>query len=101
MKTHIERFIDRNDFIKVKGIKDLSEIGGNELKERHRGGDFKFVVGDLKRSSESLADENRNFLSEKVKRGKFLTESEKFFGNRGKSETRGEMHHCLRGDGRT
>jgi len=31
-----------------------------------------------------------------VKLGKYLTESEKFLGNRGKSETEG-MHHCLRG----
>src|SRR6218665_400420 len=29
----------------------------------------------------------------------FSTESEKFVGNRGKCET-GEMHHCLRGEGR-
>jgi len=43
-----------------------------------------------------LADENRKICSEKVKSGKFLTESEIFSGNRVKCETEG-MHHCLRG----
>ena len=32
---------------------------------------------------------------EKVKLRKFVTESDKLFGNRGKSET-GGMHHCLK-----
>jgi len=32
-----------------------------------------------------LADENRKFFLEKVKLGKFSTESEKFFGNRGEN----------------
>ena len=36
-----------------------------------------------------MADENRNFLLEKVKLGKFSTETETFFGNRGKFETGG------------
>jgi len=36
---------------------------------------------------------------EKVKLGKFSAESEKFFGNRREIWNRGEMHHCLRGDG--
>jgi len=46
-----------------------------------------------------LADENRKIFREKVKLGKFFTESEIFFANSGKFETE-EMHHCLRGDGR-
>ena len=46
------------------------------------------------RSSEILADENKEFFREKVKLRKFSSE------NRGESETGGEMHHGLRGDGR-
>jgi len=34
---------------------------------------------------------------EKVKLQKCSTESQNFFGNRGKSETEEEMHHCLGG----
>jgi len=51
------------------------------------------------RSSEILADENRKMFLEKVKLGKFSTESEICFANRGNLK-RGEMHHCLRWDGR-
>ena len=42
-----------------------------------------------KRSSEILADENREICEEKVKMLTFSTESEKFLGNRGESERRG------------
>jgi len=52
-----------------------------------------------KRSSEILADEKQKFFLEKVKLGKLSVESEKCFGNRGNLK-QGEMHHCLRGDGR-
>ena len=57
----------------------------------------KSVVDDStkRRSSEILAAENRKQFSEKVKLGKFSTESEIFLGNRGNLK-RGEMHHCLR-----
>jgi len=37
-----------------------------------------------------LADENGKNFCEKVKLGKFSSESAKFFGNRGKSETGGK-----------
>ena len=52
-----------------------------------------------KRSSEILSDENRENFREKVKFGKFSTESETFFGNREGNLKHGEMHHCLSGDG--
>ena len=45
-------------------------------------------------------DENLQIFVEKVELGKFSTESEKIFGNRVEIRNRGEMHHCLRGDGR-
>src|SRR6218665_2043713 len=50
-----------------------------------------------RRSSEILVDENRNLFSEKVKSGKFSTELEKYFGNRGNSETRGNASLPQRG----
>ena len=59
-----------------------------------------FLSTTKKRSSEILADENQEIFREKVKFRKFVTESEIFRKQRGKSETRGEMHHGLRGDGR-
>jgi len=43
-----------------------------------------------KRSSEILADENRKCLGEKVKLGKFSTEAEQFFWNRGEIWNRGK-----------
>jgi len=46
-----------------------------------------------------VADDNRKIFLEKVKLGKFFTESKIFF-NREKSEREEEMHRCLRGDGR-
>ena len=46
-----------------------------------------------------LADENRKIFREKVKFGKFSTESEIFSETEGNLK-QGEMHHCLRGDGR-
>jgi len=53
-----------------------------------------------KRSSEILADENREILLEKVKLGNFSTESEMFFGNRGKIWNRGKCIIASEGDGR-
>ena len=47
-----------------------------------------------------LADEIRKLSSEKVKLLTFSTEFEIFSEILGKSETWGEMHNCLRGDGR-
>jgi len=44
-----------------------------------------------KSSSEILADEIEKHFWEKVKLGKFSTESENSFGNRGKSETWGDV----------
>ena len=50
----------------------------------------------LKRSTEILADEIKNF-GKRSNWEKFPTESEKFLGNGRESETEGEMHHFLRG----
>ena len=53
-----------------------------------------------KRSSEILADENQKTFVEKVKLGKFYTESENFFREiGGKSETGGNAS-LPQGDGR-
>jgi len=47
-----------------------------------------------------LADENGKFFREKAKFVKFSRKSQNFSKIGGKSETGGEMHHGLRGDGR-
>ena len=58
-----------------------------------------FMSMTKKRSSEMLADENRQTFLEKVKLGKFSMESEKFFRKMGKSET-GKYIIASEGDGR-
>src|SRR6218665_2378495 len=82
-KKHVKFRKSGGKFAKVGGNNNFCEIGGNVLKQ--------------KRSSEILADEYLKFCSGKVQLGTFSTESDNFFENRGKSETREEMHHCLRG----
>ena len=52
-----------------------------------------------KRLSEILADENRNIFSEEGKSGKFPRSMTNIFETGGDLK-RGEMHHCLRRDGR-
>src|SRR6218665_2027734 len=52
-----------------------------------------------KKSSEMLADENREMFREKVQILKFSSESE-IFSKIGGNLKQGEMHHGLRGDGR-
>ena len=65
-------------------MKDLVETGEFGRKNENRG---KFQICE-------------KIFSEEVKPGKFSTESEKFFGNRGENLKQGEMHHSLRGNGR-
>jgi len=52
-----------------------------------------------KRGHKKFWQMNMEIYLEKVKLGKFSTESENVFGNRGEIWNRVEMHHCLRGDG--
>ena len=52
------------------------------------------------RSSEILVDENRNIFLEKVKFGKFSTESENFSETRGTPKQGGENASLPQGDGR-
>jgi len=47
-----------------------------------------------------LEDKNREIFLVKEKSGKCSTETDKFFGNRVEIWNSGEMHHCLRRDGR-
>jgi len=63
-------------------------------------GNSEFVVDDKKKLSEILADESRRIFVEKVKLGKFSTESETFFGNggignRGKCITQRDGRPCF------
>jgi len=58
------------------------------------------MTKNKKTSSAIFADEHRKIFGEKVKLRKFSAESEISFGNRGEIWNRGQMHHCLRGDGR-
>src|SRR6218665_582474 len=83
----------------------FSETGGEinlEIEITKIEGEIRnFWSMNKKRSTEILADEIRKMCTEKGNMQKISTESETFFGNReGKSERRGGMHHCLRGDGR-
>jgi len=81
--------------VKVGGNSNFCEIGGKCSDTENRG-KFKICSRRLKII---LADENRKVFREKLKSGIFSTECQNFVGNRGKSETGWEMHHCLRGDG--
>ena len=88
-------------FVKVGGNYNFRETGRKCTETAKIGGKFKICGRWLKkRSSEISADENQEIFQEKVKFVKFSSEPENFSKIGGKSETEGEMHYGLRGDGR-
>jgi len=87
----------RGKFEKAEGNNNSREIGGNALKQQNRG-KFKIWSQRLKEGHQKFwRMKIEIFGVEKVKLGKFSTESENF-SEIGGNLKRGEIHHYLRGD---
>jgi len=79
------------EFFKIGGKNNFREIVGEMYWKSENRGKSRICSRWLKRSSEILADENRNIFQEKVKFWKFPTESENLSKIGGKSETGGKF----------